>query len=38
MRNAFIVSARKREGKKPIGRLTCRWKDDIKVDLKDRWM
>jgi hypothetical protein len=37
-RNAYRISARKREGRKPTGRLTYRWKNDIKVDLKDRRM
>jgi hypothetical protein len=23
------------EGKRPIGRTACRWKDDIKIDLRE---
>ena len=30
--NACNVSARKPEGKRPLGRLTCSWKDNIKMD------
>jgi hypothetical protein len=26
---------RKPEGKRPLGRLTSRWEDDIKMDLKE---
>jgi len=31
--NAFIISVRKPEGKRPLGRPRCRW-EDIRKDLK----
>jgi hypothetical protein len=36
MRNTYKVSVRtlgKLEGKKPLGRPSCRWEDNIKMDL-----
>jgi hypothetical protein len=32
-RNAYRISAGKPEGKRPLGRLRCRWVDNIKIDL-----
>ena len=36
IRFAYRVWTGKHEGRKLTERLTCRWKDDIKVDRKDR--
>ena len=34
--HAFLLG--KPEGKRPLGRLGCRWEDNIKVDLQEvRW-
>ena len=33
--NAYRVLAGKPEGKKPLGRLRCRWEDNIKMDLRE---
>jgi hypothetical protein len=35
MRNAHTVSDGKPEGKKPLGRSKCKWKDNFKMDLRD---
>jgi hypothetical protein len=37
-RNAYKILVRKSEGKKPVGRLRCKWMDNIKMDLREiRW-
>jgi hypothetical protein len=33
--NVYGLLIGKPEGKRPLGRLTCRWIDDIKMDLLD---
>jgi hypothetical protein len=35
MRNAHKILVGKLAGKRSLGRLRCRWKVDIKMDLKD---
>jgi hypothetical protein len=35
-RNAYWLLVGKPEGKRPVGRLRCRWVDNIKSDLGDR--
>jgi hypothetical protein len=35
MINAHKIFARKRENKRHFGRPRCRWKDNIKIDLKE---
>jgi hypothetical protein len=32
-RNAYKLVVRKQEERRPLGRLICRWVDDIKTDL-----
>jgi hypothetical protein len=32
----FAESVRKKEGKRPLGRPRCRWKNNIKMDHKHR--
>jgi hypothetical protein len=32
-RNAYILLAGKRDGKRPLGRPRCRWVDNIRMDL-----
>jgi hypothetical protein len=34
MRNVYNILARKTEGKRQLGRLRCRWKDNIRIDLR----
>ena len=34
-RGAYTVSVGKREGKRPLGRLTHRWEDNIKMDVQE---
>jgi hypothetical protein len=34
MKNVFKISVGKLEGKRPIGRCRCRWKDNFKRGLK----
>jgi hypothetical protein len=34
-RNAYRISVGKPEGKRPLGRPTCRWVDNIKMDLRE---
>ena len=34
-RNAFRVLEEKPEGKKPLGRPSSRWEDNIKMDLRE---
>jgi hypothetical protein len=34
-RNACRILVGKPEGKRPVGRLRCRWVDNIKIDLKE---
>jgi hypothetical protein len=34
MRNADKISAGKPEGKIPLGKSRCRWRDNVKLDLK----
>jgi len=35
MRNAYKILVGKREGKRPLGRSWCRWKDNIRMDLRE---
>jgi hypothetical protein len=35
MRNAYKMLVRKLEEKRPLGRPRRRWKDDIKMDLRE---
>jgi hypothetical protein len=35
-RNAYMILVRKPEGKRPLGRSTCRWVDNIEIDLTER--
>jgi hypothetical protein len=38
MKNAYFILVGKPGKKKSLGRPRCRWKDSIKIDLKDvRW-
>jgi hypothetical protein len=37
MRNAYKVLVGKPEGKIPLGRLWCRWEDNLKMDLGGIW-
>jgi hypothetical protein len=32
-RNAYLLLVGNPEGKRPLGRPTCRWLDNIKIDL-----
>jgi hypothetical protein len=34
-RNAYRILVDKPEGKRPLGRLTRRWEDNIKMDLRE---
>jgi hypothetical protein len=34
-RNVYIFLLGKPEGKRPLGRLRCRWEDNIKMDLEE---
>jgi hypothetical protein len=34
MRNGYKILVGKSEGKRHLGRLWCRWEDNIKIDLK----
>jgi hypothetical protein len=34
-RNTYTISVGNPEGKRPLGRPTCRWVDNIKMDLRD---
>jgi hypothetical protein len=34
MRNAYILVG-KPEGKRPLGRLRCRWKDNVRIYLRE---
>ncbi|KAJ4449444.1 hypothetical protein ANN_00843 [Periplaneta americana] len=34
-KNAYRVLVARLEGKRPLGRLRCRWKDNIKMDLRE---
>jgi hypothetical protein len=34
-RNAYRLLVGKQEGNIPLGRLRCRWEDNIKMDLKE---
>jgi hypothetical protein len=36
-RGAYRVLVGGLEGKRPLGRPTCRWEDNIKVDLETAW-
>jgi hypothetical protein len=36
-RNAYRISIRKPEGKRPIGRHEHKWEDNNKMDLKQIW-
>jgi hypothetical protein len=33
-RNAYRILVGKSEGRRPLGRLKCRWVDNIKMDLR----
>jgi hypothetical protein len=35
-RNAYRLSVGKPEGKRPLGRPRCRWKDNIKMDVREK--
>jgi hypothetical protein len=35
MRNAYNIFVGKAEGKRPLGRGRCRWKDNIRMDLRE---
>jgi hypothetical protein len=35
MKNAYKISVRNPENKKPLGRLRYKWENNIKMDLKD---
>jgi hypothetical protein len=37
MRNVYIVSVGKPEGKRQPGRPRCRWEDNIRMDLREIW-
>jgi hypothetical protein len=37
MRNANKILARQREGKRPLQRPRCRWEDNIRMNLKEKW-
>ena len=34
-RNAHRILVGKSDGKRPLGRLRCRWEDNIKMDFRD---
>jgi hypothetical protein len=34
-RNAYRILVGKPEGKRPLGKLRCRWVDNIKMDLRE---
>jgi hypothetical protein len=36
-RGVYRVLVVKPEGKRPLGRHGCRWKDNIKIDLQEVW-
>jgi hypothetical protein len=36
-RGVYGVLVGRPEGKRPLGRPRHRWKDNIKMDLRDRW-
>jgi hypothetical protein len=36
-KNAYRMFVGKPEGKRPLGRHRCRWEDNIKMDLRERW-
>jgi hypothetical protein len=35
MRNVYNILGPKREEKRPLGRPRCRWKDNIRMDLRE---
>jgi hypothetical protein len=37
-RNVYRVSVGKPEGKRPLGRLRCKWAGNIKIDLRETGM
>jgi hypothetical protein len=37
-RNVYRILVGKPKGKRPLGRPRCRWKDNIKMDLKRYWL
>jgi len=37
MKNAYIILARKNEGKSSLERLRRRWQDNIRMDLREIW-
>jgi hypothetical protein len=34
-KGTYRVEVRKPEGRRPLGRLRCRWEDNMKMDLQD---
>jgi hypothetical protein len=34
-RDVYVVLVRTPEGKRPLGRPSCRWEDNIKMDLQE---
>jgi hypothetical protein len=36
IRNAYKILVVKPEGKRPLGRPTCRWEENIRMDLWER--
>jgi hypothetical protein len=37
-RGAYRVLVVRPEGKRPLGRPSCRWEDNIKMDLRANWI
>jgi hypothetical protein len=37
LKNACTIVVRQSERKRPLGRLRCRWEDNIKMDKKEIW-
>jgi len=35
MRNAYIILVGKPEGKKPLRRPSCKWEDNIRIDVRE---
>jgi hypothetical protein len=38
MRNAYNILVGKHEGKRPLGRPRRRWKDTIRINLREIWL
>jgi hypothetical protein len=34
-RGVYMVLVGKSEGKRPLGRSTCKWEDNVKIDLEE---